>query len=83
MNQPSKDSIYTMSVIITFRDNGPCIELRKKFTNFEAIKRIISSAWHDRPIIVMPQFRNKLKAIASLQEKGILYEDNGKYFFMF
>ena len=75
----------TASIVVTDKNALPCIELRKITTKQEVIKHIISCAFHEVPIIIYPKFKDKLKAITSLIEKGILYydKDQNQYFFNF
>lgn len=72
-----------IKIIITFRNQQPCIELRRCTTDIDIIKSIISCAFHNRPIIVQPTFTNELKSLSSLVDKGILYynEENKTYHF--
>jgi len=81
----SKDIPFTISVIVTQQRNQPCVELRRVTTDTEIIKSIISCAFHDRPIIVLPTFYNKMQSINSLLEKGIIYKDkeNKQLYFTF
>ena len=73
----------SLSVIATHKNSKPAIELRGLTTNEDFIKAIVSCAYHGNPIIVMPTFNNKLKAISSLIDKGILYQKEGQYYFTF
>jgi len=73
---------YPISIVISERNDKPCLELRKVSTDTEIIKAIISCAFHGRPIIVQPTFNDKVKAIGSLLEKGIIYKGaDGQYYF--
>lgn len=74
---------FEISVIITHHKGLPCIELRRSTTDIEAIKSLISCAFHSRPIIVLPIFQNRIRAISSLMDKGLIYlnKDDGKYYF--
>lgn len=72
---------FDVNLIISHRNNKPCLEIRRVTTNLEVIKNIISCAFHDRPIIVYPMFTNRIKAIGMLMEKGILYKEGDEYFF--
>jgi len=74
--------IPTVNVQITNLKGKPCLEMRKKFTNPDVIKNIVSSAWHDQSIVIMPIFNDKVNALGSLIKTGILYKDkNGQYKF--
>jgi len=48
------------------------IELRRITTNKDAVKIIIHRALLDQPITVFPTFNDKLRALATLQEKGVI-----------
>lgn len=78
-----KQSLVELSIVLTQKNNGPQIELRKAISNTDMIKTIISCAFHNRPIIVQPHFRDRTRALGTLQEKGIIYRDSEKeeYFF--
>ena len=72
--------------IIISQENGiPIINLRKKITlteeNKELFKGLLSTAYHELPIIVHPTFTNRIHSIAHLCEKGIIYQKEGQYFF--
>jgi len=61
----------------------PCIELRRVTTDADIIKNVLSAAFHNKPIIIAPMFRNRTKSMATLIEKGIIYLNNkdNKYYF--
>lgn len=75
-----------VSVIVTEKNDKPCIELRKITTNEDIIRAIISCAFHERPIMILPSFTNKMQSLSSLVDKGVLYYDadplNPGYFFV-
>lgn len=71
----------SMSVIISQKNNNLCLELRKTITNTEAIKSIISCAFHEKPIIIQPKFTDKLRGLNSLIEKGIIYQQENEFYF--
>jgi hypothetical protein len=73
----------SLSVIATHKNNKPALELRGLTTNEDFIKAIVTCAYHGIPIIVMPTFNNKLRALSSLVDKGILYQEEGNYKFTF
>jgi len=78
MEQP----FFKISVIVTSKNNLPCLELRSATNDIETIKKIVSSAWRRQPLIVMPTFTDELRSLNSLIEKGILYKDEeGQYRF--
>lgn len=72
-----------VSLIITQRDNSPAIELRRATKDLELIKIIISSAFHERPLLIMPCFNNKMHALSTLIDKGILGKNkNDEFIFL-
>jgi hypothetical protein len=80
MEQP----LFRISVVVTSKNNLPCIELRSSTNDIETIKKIVSSAWRRQPLIILPTFTDEIKSLNSLIEKGILYKDeNGQYLFTF
>lgn len=83
-NQPIKQAIpFQISVVITQKTQQPCIELRRVTKDLDLIKEIISAAFHERPLIFIPKFQDKIKSIGSLIDKGIIYYDEEKqqYFY--
>jgi len=72
---PGKLKVLDVSVITTSYNNQPAVEIRRVTNNPELIKQIISCAFHDEAILILPTFRNKIKAISTLLDKGILYLD--------
>lgn len=70
-----------LSIVVTIKNDMPCLELRRTINTPELIKSVIQAAFHDRPIITQPTFRNKYSGIASLIEKGILYKEGEELFF--
>ena len=81
---PDKQEVpLSVYIVIMEKGNMPCIEIRKRTTNIDIIKTIISCAFHGRPIILMPTFSDKMRALSSLIQKGIIYKDkkSGEYCF--
>ena len=76
------DTLVTVNLITTDRDGKPCIELRKRITDFDLIKTLVRAAYYDRPLVIMPQFQNKFEALGKLCEKGILINEKGEYKFL-
>jgi len=64
---------------------NPCIELRRSIENINVMKTVIYCAFHDIPITFVPVFRDRLKSLNSLIEKGLIYRDkeSGQYYFNF
>ncbi len=69
-------------IIVTEKSGNPCIELRKVTTDMETIKSIINCAFEEKPMVIFPSFSNKLRAISSLTEKGIIYMKKDQYYFV-
>lgn len=75
---------YPIRIIVSDQNGHPIIELRKTIADPEIIKEVISCAFHERPLILQPSFTDKIRAINSLLEKGIIYkEQDGQYTFTF
>lgn len=76
------DSIY---VCVSVNKGKPILLLRKVVTDTENIKTVISSVFHSQPIILLPNFKDKLLAINNLIEKGIAYRNkkDGQLYFNF
>ena len=74
-----------VSVITTIRDGNPAIELRRGTTNRQIMNAIISAAFHNQPIIIQPEFTDRLQSLNSLVKKGIIYKEpkDNKYYFLF
>lgn len=73
----SKNDIIPLdvSIVVSEHKGTPIIELRRQINDSELIKGIISAAFHDKAVIIRPMFRDKIKAVASLTQKGILIYD--------
>jgi len=66
---------FAINIHVLEKNDQPYLELRKLTCDKELIKAIISAAFHNRPIILQPTFTDRLRALGSLQEKGIIYLD--------
>jgi hypothetical protein len=62
-------------VIVQQKRDIPGVEIRRLTTDIDLCKEIIRAAFHDEPLTILPQFCDKVKSLASLQEKGIIYWD--------
>ena len=71
----------SLNVLITNYKNQPCIELRTKYVEPKVMKYILSATLHNRPILILPQFTNKIKGLNSAIDKGIIYKEGSDYFF--
>ena len=79
--QPEQLVPLTIGVIITEKNDAPQLELRKSTGDAQAIRLILSCAFHERPIILQPIFKDKIKAIGSLLDKGVIYKERNDYIF--
>lgn len=70
-----------ISVIISVKNNRPCVELRRAVQTPELIKTLISCAVHNVPVVVMPKFTNRMQSLNTLVEKGVIYRDGDSYFY--
>jgi hypothetical protein len=71
-----------ISVIVSVKDNAPCIELRRTITDPEILKMVVQHAWRGDAIAILPSFSDKVKSINSLIDKGILYREGDKLYFV-
>lgn len=75
-------NLFTVSIVITSKNGNPAIEMRALTTNPDIIKQVISAAYHNQPVVVLPQFTNLVQSLNSCIQKGILVRDDaGQYFF--
>jgi hypothetical protein len=63
---------------INTKNGLPAIEIRTLTTNPTAIRAIIDAAISEKFIIVLPTFRDKLRALAALSEREIIKYNNKK-----
>lgn len=82
MNTDTEMPLVSIPIIVKNRNSTPCILLRTHITDIDIIKKVISCAFHGRPIILMPIFTNKLRSLASLIEKGIIYRKGEEWYFL-
>lgn len=75
--------LFQIPITVTHKNNNPAIMLRTETTNEKIIKILVSAAFHKQPLIVQPVFKDEIKSMASLVQKGILYYDKERknYFF--
>lgn len=93
MDQPLNNEIeledspnvpFRIPVIVTHKNDKPCIELRRQnINNTETIKIILSAIMHGKPITIYPVFTDIHKSIATLIEKGVIYynKDTKEYYY--
>jgi hypothetical protein len=76
------ENLITINVQVSNLNGKPCLELRKRFTDPEQVKSIVSCAWHDQGLMFLPVFNDKVNALGSLIQNGILYKSkDGQYKF--
>jgi len=75
--------IISFPICVTEKYNSPCLELRKIVTDIDVLKYILSCAFHERTLLIMPKFSDKNRGLSSLQEKGIIYLDKKEKKFYF
>lgn len=68
-------------IISQDKKHGFCLQLRKTYLDTEIIKNVISCAYSETPIIAMPVFTNRVIALSRLVDTGIIYNENGNYYF--
>ena len=83
-SEPEQNDFFLLdlSIIISERDGKPVLELRRSIVDPEIIKLILSSAFHERPVIMQPTFRNKHRTINALMEKKIIERKENDLFFI-
>lgn len=80
-SQTNKIPLFELSIIVSQKNDKPFIELRAGTGDTETIKIILLSAFNNQPLIMQPVYKNKIKSISSLVEKGLIYIDNGQLYF--
>lgn len=75
---------YAVYLNINTKNGKPALEIRRLTTDPDIIKIIIDAAFFEKPIIVFPVFRERLRAIATLSKRGIIkYNGNtGSYSYL-
>ena len=72
MKKKNNPLIFEISLIILRRDGVPNLELRRRTSDIETIKTLVSAALHNKPVIVLPVFRDRLQSLSGLVGTGIL-----------
>ena len=72
-----------ISILIQEKHGKPVIEFRGMTANQDLIKLVLSAAYHNKPLIIMPKFTSVIQSLNSCVEKGILYIEDGEYRFTF
>lgn len=71
------------SLIISEKNGQPCLEIRRNISDPETIKKIITAAFYEQGVVILPTFTNKLQSISSLIDKGIMYREGEQLYFLF
>ena len=58
-----------------------CIILKKETNKQEIIKTVVYCALNNVPLVIQPIFNNRLNALNSLIEKGIIYREKDNLYF--
>jgi hypothetical protein len=77
------DVYMELPIIVTSKNDLPALEVRRATSDLILIKMLVTCAIYDKPLIVLPTFKNKILSVNALIEKGILFrnkEDNKLYF---
>lgn len=83
--EPAKPDLFEIFIISSTKNGQPCIELRKTITDMDIIKKVLSAAFHDKPLVIQPAFTSKIRSLNSLVDCGILYYEpaDQQYYFCF
>lgn len=72
----------TCSVVVIKKRGKAALELRKHTSKPELMKAILECCFLELPIIIYPKFQDKFRGLISLQEKGIIKNNKGKYIYL-
>lgn len=77
--------ILEINLTVTLKDGKPVLDLRKVFTDLDQIRLLVSSAWHNRPLVIIPKVADRFRFINNLQQKGLVTrnKDTGEYNYNF
>ena len=67
-----EQKLFEINVQVHMKHGKPAIELRTMTSELDLIKAIVSAAYHNQPLVILPKFSNKLKSLAQLQEVKLL-----------
>lgn len=87
MSNYADGQLMPVNIIVTKKNSKPAIEIRSLTTNPHLIKTMLSAAYHNQPIIIMPTFSNLMQSLNSCIQTGILIKDKDensgevKYYF--
>lgn len=77
-----KDLLFEVNVYVQNRAGKAAVELRSLTGDINIIKALVTAAYHDQPLIIMPKFSSKLRSLNQLQQLKILkydFEDDKYY----
>lgn len=80
LNQTLPIPIY---ITVTSENNKPMLILKKKLFEPDLFKVVISCAHHHQPVSLLPMFKNPIRSLSSLLDKGILYKKGNNYYFTY
>lgn len=71
-------------LLVQIINDKPAIEMRRKITDTNIIKALVSAAFSKTPVYVLPVFSDSIQSLNSLLEKGIIHYDreSNKYEFL-
>jgi len=75
-NNNNKLLPLSVNLIIGVKHNKPALEIRRLVMQPEYIKAILDAGFTNQPIIIMPQFSDRIRAIGCLCEKNIIEYDS-------
>jgi hypothetical protein len=70
-----------VSLHVKKHNDQPAVELRRVIMRDELLKALVTAAIHERPVIIQPVFKDKLQAVGSLCDLGVLYREDGEFYF--
>ena len=74
---------FTVGIVLKKVRDKNCIEIRAETVNPECIKEIVEAGLLDKPLLVLPKYRDKLAAIARLSQEGIIEYNYNKGIYKF
>jgi len=69
---PTKDMI-SVKVLVSKKQNKPVVEIRRYISNLDEVKTIISCAFHSQPMMILPEFNDRIKTLRQLQHVGLVF----------
>ena len=72
-----------VNLIVTDANSKPALQLRRTLNDNLQIKALTMCAIHKLPCVIYPTFSDQMQSMAQLIKKGIIYQENGNYFFNF